>query len=291
MQAVRLVNTKDMPREEWLQWRKKGIGGSDVAAICGMSRFSSPLEVYLDKIGELPEKEDSPRMKAGRKLEPLIAEWFSEETGYKVMRQNSIFQHPQYPFMLANIDRWLPGQNAGLEIKNTSEYNRQDWFDGQTEIIPTEYQLQANHYMAILGAERWFIAVLIGGWDFQWRVIERDEKLIESLITIEENFWNHHVQKRIPPRATAQDTDLLDKMYPVSKPKSMDISEAYYDLIKRYFDTKKMLNRAEEAHEEVKNQIKEMMGEHELAYWQGEKMFSWKTNAKGSRVFKTVGGF
>mgnify|MGYP001259607715 CR=1 FL=1 len=290
MQAVRLVNTKDMPREEWLQWRKKGIGGSDVAAICGMSRFSSPLEVYLDKIGELPEKEETPRMKAGRKLEPLIAEWFSEETGYKVMRQNSIFQHPQYPFMLANIDRWLPGQNAGLEIKNTSEYNRQDWFDGQTEIIPTEYQLQANHYMAILGAERWFIAVLIGGWDFQWRMIERDERLIQSLITIEENFWNNHVLAKVPPAPNAQDTDLLNAMYPESKPSSMEISEAYYDLVKELLDSKKALKRAEERHEDAKNKIKALMGENELAFWQGEKFVSWKTDKSGKRVFKIVGG-
>lgn len=290
MQALRLVNTKDMPREEWLKWRRKGIGGSDVAAICGMSRYKSALEVYLDKLGELPEKEDNPKMKAGRKLEPLIAEWFTEETGYRVMQQHSIFQHKEHPFMLANIDRWVIGQNAGLEIKNTSEFNRSDWFDGQNEIIPTEYQLQANHYMAILGAERWFIAVLIGGWDFQWRVIERDEALIQSLITIEKSFWEDNVLAKVPPAVTAQDTDLLNYMYPSSSPSSIDLSEAYYDLIKNLMDTRQALKLAEEAHEDAKNKIKQIMGEHELAYWQGEKMFSWKTNARGSRIFKILGG-
>lgn len=291
MQALRLVNTKDMPRDEWLEWRKKGIGGSDVAAICGLSRYTSPMQVYLEKLGELPPKEDNPRMKAGRYLEPVIADWFAEETGYKVQRQNFMFQHKDYPFMFANIDRWLPGQNAGLEIKNTSEFNRSDWFDGQTEIIPDEYQLQANHYMAVTGAEKWYVAVLIGGWDFQWRLIYRDENLIKALIEIEYNFWNNNVLAKNPPVVTAQDTELLDKLYPESKPlTSIEISEVYYDLIKELLDSKKLLESAKERHEDAKNKVKQIMGDNELAYWQGEKFASWKTNAKGSRVFKIIGG-
>lgn len=290
MQALRLVETEDMTHDEWLEWRRKGIGGSDVAAICGLSRYKSALEVYLDKIGEIPPKEDNPKMKAGRILEPVIADWFTEETGIRVQKQNCIFQSKEYPFMLANIDRWVIGENAGLEIKNTSEYNRNNWFDGQTEVIPTEYQLQANHYMAVLGAERWYVAVLIGGWDFQWRVIERDDHLIANLITIEQAFWQHNVLGRNLPQVTAQDTDLLNKMYPTSKGTTLEISEIYYDLIKTLLDTKKGLKQAEEAHEDAKNKVKKLMGENELALWQGEKLCTWKTNSRGSRVFKIIGG-
>lgn len=290
MEALKLVSTNGLTHDEWLEWRKKGIGGSDVAAICGLSRYKSALEVYLDKLGEIPPKEDNPRMKAGRILEPVVADWFAEETGYKVMKRNSMFQHKNYPFMLANIDRWLPGQNAGLEIKNTSEFSRHDWFDGQTEIIPTEYQLQANHYMAVTGAERWYMAVLIGGWDFQWRVIERDEQLIKNLITIEQNFWENHVLSKVQPQASAQDSDMMDHMYPSSAPTSIVLSEAYYDLIKRLIDTKQALKQAEEAHEDAKNKVKQIMGDNELAIWQGEKFCSWKTNSRGSRVFKIIGG-
>ncbi|MNO55007.1 YqaJ-like viral recombinase domain protein [compost metagenome] len=290
MQALRLVETGDMTHDEWLEWRRKGIGGSDVAAICGLSRYKSALEVYLDKIGEIPPKEDNPKMKAGRILEPVIADWFTEETGIRVQKQNCIFQSKEYPFMLANIDRWVIGENSGLEIKNTSEYNRNDWFDGQTEVIPTEYQLQANHYMAVLGAERWYVAVLIGGWDFQWRVIERDDHLIANLITIEQAFWQHNVLGLNLPQVTSQDTDLLNQMYPLSRGTSMEISEIYYDLIKTLLDTKKVLKQAEDAHEDAKNKVKKLMGENELALWQGEKFCTWKSNARGNRVFKIVGG-
>lgn len=291
MNALRLVNTKDMEKEEWLEWRKQGIGGSEVAAICGLSRFSSsPLSVYLDKLGQLAPLEDSPEMKAGRMLEDTIAKWFTEETGIRVMQQHSIFQSRDNPFMLANIDRWVIGKNEGLEIKNTKEFCRKDWFDGQEEIIPVSAQLQANHYMAILGAERWYVAVLIGGWDFQWRVIERDEKLINSLVTIEYNFWHEHVLKKRAPDVTSQDTNLLNDMYPLSNGLKFDLSESYYELIKEFIESKETLKRAERRHEEAKNKVKSLMGDYELAFWQGEKLFSWKTDKKGSRRFNILGG-
>lgn len=290
MLARRLVETNDMTHDEWLEWRRKGIGGSDVAAICGLSRYKSALEVYLDKLGEIPPKEDNPKMKAGRMLEPVIADWFTAETGIRVQEQKCIFQHKDHPFMFANIDRWVIGENAGLEIKNTSEYNRNDWFDGQDEIIPTEYQLQANHYMAVLGADRWYVAVLIGGWDFQWRVIERNEDLIKNLISIEKNFWTNHVEAKIPPEVTARDTDLLSQMYPNSRTSSVEISDIHYDLMKRLLESKKLLETAKEDHEDAKNKVKSIMGNNEIAIWQGQRFCTWKTNARGSRVFKIVGG-
>ena len=290
MQALRLVSTEDMIHEDWLEYRKMGIGGSDVAAIVGLSRFKSAYSVYLDKIGELPPLEDNPKMKAGRILEPVIADWFTEETGIRTQEQKYIFQHPEHKFMLANIDRWVPGENAGLEIKNTSEYCRQDWFEGNTEIIPTEYQLQANHYMAVTNAERWYVAVLIGGWDFQWRIIERDEELIKHLITIEQNFWDNHVLAEVPPQVGAQDTDLLANAYPYSAPTSMEISEAYYDLVKRLLDSKAAYDASKNAYEDARNKVKQLMGENELAYWQGEKFCTWKTTKSGTRPFKIIGG-
>lgn len=290
MQALRMVSTENMEHDDWLEHRKLGIGGSDVAAIVGLSRFKSAFSVYLDKIGELPPIDDNPKMKAGRVLEPVIADWFTEETGIKCQEQKWIFQHSEHPFMLANIDRWVPSENAGLEIKNTSEYCRSDWFDGNTEIIPTEYQLQANHYMAVTNADKWYVAVLIGGWDFQWRIIERDEGLINSLITIEKNFWENHVQAKNPPQVGAQDTDMMSFMYPSSSATSIAISEVHYDLIKRLVDSKKALDTAEEAFEDSKNKVKQLMGENELATWQGDKFATWKSNKKGVRVFKIVGG-
>ncbi|XEC97013.1 YqaJ viral recombinase family protein [Paenibacillus tarimensis] len=287
MQAIRLANTKEMAHDEWLKWRQKGIGGSDVAPICNMSRYRSAMNVYLDKLGELPPLEDDPKMKAGRMLEPLIADWFAEETGMKVWRQNAIFQHPEHPFMLANIDRWLPGQNAGLECKNTSEYCKDDWSGTQA---PAEYIMQCNHYMAVTGADRWFIVVLIGGWDLQWRVIERDDELIQSLITIEGEFWNNHVLAKIPPAFSHQDGDYLRSKYPNSNAAlSIDLPEETYSIMQSLFEARKAKKNAEEQEKTAKNQLMGLMGDAEKAYFQGDLRFTWKTGAK-SRTFRVVGG-
>lgn len=288
MQAHRLVSTKDLTHGDWLDYRRTGLGGSDIAAICGLSRYKSPMEVYLDKLGEIPPIEDNPKMKAGRILEPVVADWFAEETGMKVMKQNAIFQHKEHPHMLANIDRWLPGQNAGLECKNTAEYCRGDWEGAQA---PTEYVLQCSHYMAITGAERWFIAVLIGGWDFQWRVIERDDDLIKNLITIEHDFWRNHILAKIPPAFSHQDTDYLKETYKDSiADSSLDLPVEAYPIIQTFHEAKKAKQAAETLEETAKNQIKGIMQEKERAYWQGDLVFTWKANKKGIRSFRAVGG-
>jgi putative phage-type endonuclease len=277
-----------MQHDDWLDWRRKGLGGSDIAAICGMSRYKSPMEVYLDKLGEIPPIPDNPKMKAGRIIEPVVADWFAEETGMKVIKQNAIFQHPNHPHMLANIDRWLPGQNAGLECKNTAEYCRGDW-EGTT--APTEYILQANHYMAVTNADRWYIAVLIGGWDFQWRVIERDEELIKNLITIEDEFWNNNILAKQPPALSHQDTEYLKVTYKDSIADStIDLPEEAYSIIKSLVDARQIIKAAEMQEESAKNQIKGIMQNKELAYWQGDLKFSWKANKKGIRSFRVIGG-
>lgn len=288
MQAIRLVSTLNQSKEDWLDTRRLGLGGSDIAAICGMSRYKSGMEVYLDKLGEIPPIDDNPKMKAGRILEPVVADWFAEETGMKVMKQNTIFQHKQHPHMLANIDRWLPGQNAGLEVKNTAEYCRSDWEGTQA---PAEYVLQSNHYMAVTGADRWFIAVLIGGWDFQWRVIERDDDMIKDLITIEHDFWHDHVLAKVPPAFSHQDTDYLKETYKDSIADStLDLPEEAYPIMQALevatADRKNAIRREDTA----KNQIKGMMQDKEKAYWQGDLAYTWKANKKGVRSFRTVGG-
>lgn len=288
MQALRLISTKELTHDDWLDHRRTGLGGSDIAAICGMSRYKSAMEVYLDKLGEIPPLEDNPKMKAGRMLEPVIAEWFAEETGMRVQRQNSIFQHKQYPHMLANIDRWLPGLNAGLEIKNTGEYSKDDWSGTQA---PTEYILQCNHYMAVTGADKWFICVLIGGWDLQWKVIERDEALINNLITIENDFWNNNVLAKNPPALSHQDTKYLTFTYSDSKPNSsVDLPEETYSIMETLIEARKAKEVATVAEETAKNQIKGIMQNKELAYWQGDLRFTWKANKNGVRSFKIIGG-
>lgn len=196
----RLVSTVDMPKEDWLRWRKTGITGTDAGAICGLNPYASAFSVYQDKITDAVEEFDNESMRQGRDMEAYVASRFEEETGYKVRRANAIFQNEEHPFMLADFDRLIVGlpngEKAGLECKTVSPYSADKWAEGN---IPLHYQMQVQHYLAVSGYDCWYVAALIFGREFIIRKIERDEELIQNLITIEERFWNENVLARVMP--------------------------------------------------------------------------------------------
>lgn len=214
------ADTKNMSREKWLGLRREGVGGSDASAIMGLNPYSSPLKVYLDKIGKLEEQPDSEAMKQGRDLEQYVAERFTEETGKKVKRCNKILQHPDYPFMLANVDRLIVGEDAGLECKTTSPYNKIRFDEG--ELSPV-YHAQVQHYMAVTGMSKWYVAILVLGKAFHVFEVERNDDFIAALIDAEQDFWENHVGTRTPPLPIGNESD--DEAISVLYPEGEDDAE------------------------------------------------------------------
>ena len=184
------ISTKNMSHEEWLDLRKTGIGGSDAGAVCGLNPYVSSIGVYLNKIGKAPEVEDNEAMRQGRDMEDYVARRFSEKTGLKVRRSHQLYRSKEHPFMIADVDRMIVGEDAGLECKTVSAYGADKWKDGQ---IPVHYLLQRLHYMAVTGKKTWYIAAVILGVDFQYRKIEWEEEMISKLIEVEQRFWEQFV--------------------------------------------------------------------------------------------------
>ena len=174
----KLVSTLNMKKEEWLRYRKKGIGGSDAGAVCGLNPYRSAIEVYFDKTTDEVEEIDNEAMRQGREFEDYVARRFMEATGKKVRRANAMFYDEQYPFMLADVDRMVVGENAGLECKTASPFMADKW---KGEEIPLSYQIQCYHYMSVCNADAWYIAVLIYGKEFKFYKLERDEQVIQDL--------------------------------------------------------------------------------------------------------------
>ena len=151
-----LVSTENLTEQEWLAYRRQGIGGSDVAAILGISPFRTARDLYDDKLNIASAVDDTGNwvaLEMGHLLEPLVAQIFTKKTGLEVFQIKKMFQHPQYPFMLADVDYFvrLPnGEIALLEIKTTN-YNAKDhwWKDGE-EYVPVYYETQGRHYMAVM---------------------------------------------------------------------------------------------------------------------------------------------
>lgn len=277
MQANVLVNTLNMDHNDWLQWRNKGIGGSDAAAIAGLNPWKSPIAVYLDKTGQADPVTDNERMRIGRDLEDYVAKRFEEATGLKVRRKNAILQHPEYPYMLANVDRLIVGKNEGLECKTTNSYAKKEW---EGEEIPTHYEIQCHHYMMVTGYSAWWIAVLIGNEKFMYKKIERDEDIINYLIQIEKGFWeNHVIPKQMPaPDGSDDASNLIKSMYSKANEGSvLEIQDSNFILkLNRLDEIKELLKRLEQEKKEIEQQIQLEMGENETALI-GDRKITWKS--------------
>ena len=278
MQAQTLIQTVNLSREEWLKARRLGIGGSDVSAIAGLNKWKSPVGIYLDKIGQKPLEELAGEAAYwGNVMKDIVAKEFTVRTGLKVRRKNAILKHPDYAFMLANVDRLIIGKREGLECKTTSEYLKGDW---EADEIPPAYLLQCQHYMAVTGFTAWHIAVLIGGNKFVHKKIDRDEDLITYLINIEKDFWENHVLKQVPPAFDGSDAsvDLLKALYPESDPDSeINLPSEVETFIDALDQIKVDLTDLQTKEKEYKNKIKAFMGEYEKAFTATRKV-TWKSN-------------
>lgn len=276
-----LVDVKNLTHDEWLNMRSKGIGGSDVGAICGLSKYRSPYAVYLSKIGELPKEPESNAAHFGTILEETVAREFTRQTGKKVKRNNKMLIHKEYPFMLANLDRMVIGEKAFLECKTTSAYNSDLW---EGDKIPEGYMLQIQHYMEVLNYDYCYIACLIGGQRFVWKKILRDPELIKTMIAIEKDFWENHVLKRIPPELDGgeADAEILSKLYPESKEEEIALPYAAAEMIAKYKELKDKKAELEEDLRNCENYLKDLLGENESGYIDDLKV-TWKT-IKSNRV-------
>ena len=207
-----VVNVSKLSREEWLTYRRTGIGGSDASTIVGLNPYNSPYALFCDKMGALPEKDDSEAMRQGRDLEQYVADRWMERSEKRCKRNNFMWRSTRWPWMLADIDREVVGENAGLECKTTSVYNRHDFAGGE---VPLTYYVQCQHYMAVMGFERMYLAVLVLNRGFYDFVIERDEEEIATLASAEGEFWNR-LQREEPPEIDGSEATLatLKELYP-----------------------------------------------------------------------------
>ena len=169
-----LVDTTTLTEDQWLAWRKKGIGGSDVAAALGISPYRTARELYYDKIGIEPVVEGrdmSITFEIGHLLENVVAEIFAKKTGMTVYEDHMMYQHPLFPFMIADVDRFIrqpDGKKAILECK-TAHYDVQYlWANGA---VPRHYELQVRHYMAVMNIDVAYIACLFSNNENDYRVI------------------------------------------------------------------------------------------------------------------------
>lgn len=283
-----LASTENMPYTEWLEHRKKGIGGSDASVVCGINRYKSPMELWLEKTDQIQSAEVGEAAYWGNVLESVVRSEFSKRTGIEVQCVNQLLQSEEYPFMLANLDGICEHPEYGtciFEAKTASAYKAGEWDDA----IPDEYALQLAHYMAVTGFTGAYIAVLIGGNTFRWKFVQRDEELISMLIELEKNFWNH-VKNNTPPPLDGSDASakFLAERFPDSVPKSqITLPDTAADLLQQYDSACEQLSIATERKQQAENLLKEMMGVNEIGT-AGDRVITWKSVVQERLDSKTL---
>ena len=264
-------------RAAWLDARKKGIGGSDAGVIVGLNRWKSPFALWLEKTGQMePDSlEDNEYVYWGNVLEETVAREFTLRTGKKV-RRCGLLQHDEIPFLLASVDRLVVGENAGLECKTANGFAAKDW-DGDN--VPDSYYVQCQHYMLVTGAERWYIACLIGGNHFVMQTIERNEDDIKALLEAEKEFWQKVTTGEMPDVDGSEDCAraLAEKfkggLPAIELPSSADGIFSEIDTLTESAESIKMQI------EEKKNELRKLLGDAEAGTTATGRKVTWRVQA------------
>ncbi len=272
--AKRLVNTKDMAYQDWLEVRKQGIGSSDAATACGLNPYMSMLELWLIKTGRQTQSiEDESSGIAplywGKQLEPLVAEYYSMHTNNKVRRVNAVLQHPDPDkyFMLANLDYYVVGSDEVqiLECKTAGEHGAKLWRDG----VPLYVLCQVQHQLAVTGKQAAHVCVLICGHETKIFKVTRSESVIKHIVQAERYFWEC-VEKDTPPSVDASESaaKAIQQLYPAHVPLTVeDLSQnenanlMFDQLIKM----KEEIQHQQERFDQLKHEIQMMMQDKERA--------------------------
>lgn len=285
--ALKLVKTHDLSREDWLSVRRNGIGSSDAAAAVGLNPYKSQLALWMEKTGRddlfapIDVNDESTPVYWGTLLEPIVAASYVKRTGNRVRKVNAVLQHPDHPWMLANLDREVVGvpEVQILECKTAGVQGARFWKDG----VPEYVQLQVQHQLAVTGKRAADVAVLIGGQELQIHRIKRDDLLIERLIQLEEVFWGY-VQSDVAPPVDGSDSadQALRRLYPNDVGSTLDFSQdlemsaAFSDLVavRQTLDTQTKLEAL------LKQRIQQRMGDASKAVFETGDV-TWRRSKDG----------
>lgn len=260
---------------EWLEARRKGVGSSDCAAVCGLDEYRTSLDVWLDKTGRALERQQNDAMKMGHLLEPVIAQVYSDRTGKDLSKSGSMLTHPSMPFMFANPDYDVLGERRHVECKTANLRMAKEWGEEGSDWIPEGYLMQVQHQMACTGFEVCDVGVLIAGSDFRIYTVQRKPNLIATIESIVADFWKS-VETDTPPEpdfAHRRTKELIKELFGVTEIKSIALPDWAAEAWQQQQELQFQIKALEEQREALLNKIKFVMGDAAIGTLpQGKRM-------------------
>lgn len=280
-----------MNRQQWLEARRQGIGGSDIAAVLGLSPWRTALDVWRDKVEPQPEPQKlAEPMYWGQVLEDVVAREYVSRTSRRIQRINSLLRAPGRDWAIASIDRAViePGRRAHvradgtlagaqgiLECKTAHAATLTDWGrDEDPDGIPVHHAAQGMWYLGVTGLPWCDFAVLIGGQRFLLRRLERDEETIRAMFERAEEFWRKHVLERIPPEPQ-NSRDVLS-LFPQDNGEKLEADEQLLEAYNAARAAKARMAEAEAEFEAAAERIKVALGGRSALTLNGIPIVTWK---------------
>lgn len=255
--------------------RQRYLGGSDVAAILGISPWRTPLDAYLDKVeGKRPDDPAKAQIfRRGARMEPYILDLLTEEHGIHIVNRGQRYLDQQHDFIAAEIDaESASGEN--IEVKTANQFAAKNWGEQFTDEIPVYYTAQAMHGMMVREAPATIFPVLIGSDDFRVYRVERDDETIAAIRAKEVEFWDR-VQRRDPPPATTV-SDVM-RLFERDAGTGIEADDDILEVFNRLKEIKKRIKFDEADAEEAEKLIKLYLGEHSILQFGAKKLCTWKT--------------
>jgi putative phage-type endonuclease len=275
--------TKPLSKEQWLKERTKGIGGSDIAAIMGVSRYSTPLDVYLSKVEDVSIP-DNFNMAAGRALEPVIAEWYCKDNHFtEIKPEKEIYIDKTRPFFLGSVDRFFVPYKADpanynkahrqlMEIKNTSRF-----VDGAD---PSHF-CQMQWYLSVTDTEMGVIVYNNMYNQFEAFSYSKNHDYILEMREKAEKFWRDHVMTKTPPEPTCEE-DVM-KLYPTHEPATKkEADREIYEAWQKLKNLKEEIKNLDGSKKELEGKLKVAIGPAEELFYGDIKLATFKTSERVS---------
>ncbi len=276
--------------------RPKSLGGSDIGAILGLSKYRSAVDVWMEKTGKEIAVKDSLPLRFGQFAEEFVAFEYALATGLSLASHDAAVIHPEYQFMHGHIDRFvlngdtpLIGEDGRitasriLECKTANPFTQSEWGEAGSDQVPLSYLVQCVWYMMLTNIDRTDLAVLFGNTDFRIYEITRDLELEQMVMERAIGFWENHVLKDIPPPASSEsDYKTLFGKSTVSK--SVEAPAQTCELIKKLKSLNEQVEQYEAQISQIKQSIMGQMQDAEVLTYQGQILATWKAPKPSLRL-------
>lgn len=265
--------------------RSRYLGGSDAAAVMGLSPWTTPLELWEQKTKRTEKPQPDPVrqrvLDRGKKLEAVILEMMLDrlrEEGHEVelLATNKRYVHPDYPFLACEIDfeLMLDGEHINGDCKSVSGFARKKWGEESTEDVPIEYAAQFMHGLAVTGRSKCLVAALRGLDDVAIYWTLRDEETIAAMVPKMVEFWTEHVEKDVPPDPI--NFSDIKHLFPLDNGQEIEADEPTAQAVEELAGIKRRIKDLKEEEERLTFQIGDYISPNAILTYEGRTICTWK---------------